>query len=96
MARSSLSAEMQAASDCEGELLYCRMAYLEMQKGHVSLENPNEVVKEIPADLITDSNALYDSLMKNESACLGLEERRSGIEGLALKESLSLSGCSVR
>ena len=96
VARSSLSAEMQAASDCEGELLYCRMAYLEMQKGHVSLENPNEVVKEIPADLITDSKALYDSLMKNESACLGLEERRSGIEGLALKESLGLSGCSVR
>ena len=47
-----------------------------------------EVAAEVPATLVLDSRGAYDALARSESSCLGLREKRSGLEPWALKKSL--------
>lgn len=37
--------------------------------------------------MITDARALYDAVHHQESSCLGMEERRTGMEALLLKQT---------
>jgi hypothetical protein len=47
----------------------------------------DDIVNKVPCILVTDAKALYDASL-SETSALGLKERRSGIELLALKENL--------
>ena len=94
--RSSLGCETQAANDAEGELAYMRLAYLETEKGSVNLQNISKELHKVTGVMVSDCKALYDSLMTSESSCLGQEDKRNGIETLALKENIVDGGTLFR
>ena len=43
-----------------------------------------------------DSRGVYDALARSKSACLGLKDKRSGLEALSLKRSLVETRCGLR
>ncbi|CAK0880367.1 unnamed protein product, partial [Prorocentrum cordatum] len=88
VARSSLSAEIQEASDAEGEQMMVRLVLYEVLFGSVDLQNRAAALLHIPGALVTDCKAFYDGVVKSESAGLGLDERRTAIEALALRRAL--------
>ena len=80
VARSSNSAELQAAADAEGELSYIRLSLREFVGETIPLQRWQEATAQIPSVLVLDSRGVYDALARSESACLGFEgqEVRSG------------------
>ena len=96
IARSSTAIEVQSASLGEEELQYCRLALGESLFGKFSIKQWEERVKMIPGALVMDCRGVFDSLSKSESSCLGMKERRTGIEALAIKRSLLSTGTSLR
>ena len=97
VARSSLSAEAQAATIAEGELTILRLANEELTKGGVDLQNFDHALQAgVPDTMITDCKALYDAECKVETAGLGVADRRCSIEILGLRQNIRNSGTTVR
>ncbi|CAK0911327.1 unnamed protein product, partial [Prorocentrum cordatum] len=96
VARSSLSAESQEASDAEGEQMMVRLVLYEVLVGSVDLRNRAAALHHIPGALVADCKAFYDGVVKSESAGLGLDERRTAIEALALRRALEEGEAIVR
>ena len=96
VARSSLAAEIQEASDAEGEQMMVRLVLFEVLFGDINLHVRREALLRVPAALVTDCKAFYDGAVKSESAGLGLDERRTAIEALALRRALEEGGTLVR
>ena len=88
--RSSNSAELQAVADAEGELSYIHVGET------IPLQCWQEAAAQVPGALVLDSRGVYDALARSESACLGLEDKRSGLEALSLKGSLVETRCGLR
>jgi len=84
VARSSLAAEIQSKSTGEDESYLIRLMWSELNGATGTVD---EMVNETPFVLIPDAKALYDA-NQSETSSLGLKERRSGIEFLAIKENL--------
>ena len=76
MARASPSIETQSASNGEEQLQYVRLVFAKFSLASVS-EDWSTIAQSIPA-----------AMVKDEPACLGMKERRTEIEALALKRSL--------
>ena len=72
VARSSNSAELQAATDAEGELSYIRLSLRGLIGETIPLQRLQEAAAQVPAALVLDSRGVYDALPRSESACLGL------------------------
>ena len=51
--------------------------------------NANEQVALLPGALVLDCKALFDGVSRCESSALGLSDKRSAFEAMALKISLS-------
>ena len=49
VARSSLSAEAQALSHCEQELMYTRLAWFELNGGTIDVKNPAASIVQVSA-----------------------------------------------
>ena len=96
VARSSNFAELQAAADAEGELSYIRIALREFVRETIPLQRWQEAAAQIPSALVLDSRGVHDALARSESACLGLKDKRSGLEALSLKRSLVEIRCGLR
>ena len=96
VARSTSAAEVQAAADADDEMLYVRLAMYEILRGHYTLSQWGPAASSIPAALVLDCRGVYDALARSESACLGLKDRKSGLEALALKQSLQECRTSLR
>ena len=96
VARSSNSAELQAAADAEGELSYIRLSLRELVGEPIPLQRWQEAAAQIPSALVLDSRGVHDALARSESACLGLKDKRSGLEALSLKHSLVETRCGLR
>ena len=98
VARSSLAAETQAASEAEEELMLVRMQWKEMLGYDVNLRNPGTEIRSIPGILVTDAKSLYDVLHKEDlnSAAGGLQEKYSALELLSLCERVRDGQTSVR
>ena len=98
VARSSLAAETQAASEAEEELMLVRMQWKEMLGYDVNLRNPGTEIRDIPGILVTDAKSLYDVLHKEDlnSAAGGLQEKYSALELLSLCERVREGQTSVR
>ena len=96
VARSSNSAELQAAADAEGELSYIRLSLRELLGETIPLQRRQEAAAMVPSVLMLDSRGVYDALARSESACLGLKDKRSGLEALSLKRSLVETKCGLR
>ena len=93
---SSNSAELQAAADAEGELSYIRLSLRELVGETIPLQRWQEAAAQIPSALVLDSRGVCDALARSESACLGLKDKRSGLEALSLKRSLVETRCGLR
>ena len=52
--------------------------------------------RQIPAALVVDCRGVYDALARSSSSCLGLKDKKSGLEALALKQSLVEFGIVIR
>ena len=96
VARSSNSAELQAAADAEGELSYIRLSVRELFGETIPLQRWEDAAAQIPAALVHDSRGVYDALARSQSACLGLKDKRSGLEALSLKRPLVGTQCGLR
>ena len=88
VARSSNSAELQAAADAEGELSYIRRSLRELVGETIPLQRWQEAAAQIPSVLVLDSRGVYDALARSESACLGLKDKKSGLEALVAEALL--------
>ena len=92
VARSSSSAETQAASTGEEEAMYCRLVLSEVLYGAINLKAWEEAYALIPGALVLDCRGVYDALSKSESSALGMTDRRSGLEALALTRGMRRPG----
>ena len=90
--------ETQAVACGYEELEYARAAWAWL----ISPKSPtvteyNQLAKQVPAAIVTDSKGLYDALARSESAGLGLKQDiRSAIECLALRQMLAQTDTIVR
>ena len=96
MARSSSAAETQTAPDGSDEAVYKRLYSKEVMFGQLDLRNWQSETRQIPAVLVVDCRGVYDALARSSSSCLGLKDKKPGLEALALKQSLVECGTIIR
>ena len=96
VARRSKAAELQAGTNAEGELTFICLPFWEIFGGAAPLKKWKDVAGQVPATLVLDSRGAYDALERSGSSCLGLKDRRSGLEALALKRSTVKTPCASR
>ena len=60
------------------------------------MRNWQSEARQIPAALVVDCRGVYDALARSSSSCLGLKDKKSGLEALALKQSLVECGTIIR
>ena len=96
VARSSAAAEIQAACDADDESLYCRLALSAILFGQFALKDYASAAATIPAAHVIDARCVYDALARSESSTLGLRDKKSGLEALSLKQSVSSSRTALR
>ena len=91
IARSSLSAEIQAFSIAEEELMYVRLQWLEMNGVDIPTHDAASVVKQSPGVLVTDAKSLFDVIKKGpqNTSGLGLKEKYSVLDMLSVFQRLS-------
>ena len=58
------------------------------QRGQDVTEMVDENVKKIPGAIVTDAKSVYDGVEKRESFSAGLQDRRSGIETVAIRQQI--------
>ena len=64
--------------------------------GQLDLRNWQSEARQIPAALVVDCRGVYDALARSSSFCLGLKDKKSGLEALALRQSLVECGTIIR
>eukprot|EP00435_Cladocopium_sp_Y103_P052568 s378_g16.t1 len=95
--RSPACAETHAVVDGEDELFHVRYLWSEMHMAPSVLAsmNADQVVRQSPGILVTDSRNFYDKLSKDTPIIKGAE-RRADIEALTVKESMTSTGLMLR
>ena len=96
VARSSSAAETQAAADGDDEAVYVRLCLKEVLFGQLDLRNWQSEARQFLAALVVDCRGVYDDLARSSCSCLGLKDKKSGLEALALKQSLVECGTVIR
>ena len=79
VARSSLSAEVQALAVAEDELHLTRAAWFEMSGGFFDLNNPDHCIKQVTGVAVIDAKSIYDTL-NSQTQPLQLAEKRTSAE----------------
>lgn len=94
IARSSLSAEIQALAEGEQELMMLRVQWAELLGHHVDLRKPHLATSQIPAAMVVDAKSVYDAVQKGEtaSAAYSMKEKYAALELMAVAENLRLQG----
>ena len=95
VARSSMSAELQALSNAEDELHLCRLAWAEFNGHDIDLNAIDEVVRSVPGTVIIDAKSIYDSLT-SQNQPMQLAEKRSALELLAYLKNTEANGTDTR
>ena len=97
-ARSSLSAEAQALSEAENELMYTRLAWCELCGMEVDLKAPELSIQKISGTLVIDAKSLYDIVQKKDlnSAAFGLRDKHISLEVMCLLEAIQRLKTDVR
>ena len=96
VARSSSAAETQAAADGDDEAVYNRLCLKEVLFGQLELRNWQSETRQIHTSVVMDCRGVYDALARSSSSCLGLKDKKSGLEAHALKHSLVECGRAMR
>ena len=98
IARSSLSAEIQAFSIAEEELMFTRLQWLEMVGHNIPTKDPATIVRRSPGIMVTDAKSLYDIIKKGvqNTSGLGLKEKYSALDMLSVFQRLAKCGTETR
>ena len=88
VAMSSSAAETQAAANGDDEAVWIRLCLKEVLFGHLDLKNWQSEARQLPAALLVDCHGVHDAWARSSSSCLGFKDKKSGVDALALKESL--------
>ena len=96
--RSSLSAEVQAFSEGEEELMYTRLAWAELRGLAVDLQNVTETLRLVGGVMVTDAKSLYDIIRKDDlnTAALGMKDKYSALEVMSVLERLRRGATTTR
>ena len=88
VARSSSSAETQAAAQAQEETEILRLLWLKIVQGGHDDTIINQEIFKIGGCLIIDAKGVFDAIHRSESAALFVQDKRSAVEGLALREAI--------
>ena len=94
VARSSSAAEVQAAGSTQEEQEYVRLVMYEILYGKFPLTEWAEACPAIPGALIMDCRGIFDAL-NSESSGLGMKDKRSAVEALALRRAMNSTGTTL-
>jgi len=89
--KSSLAAEAQAFAEALDQQLVVRhmiSSLLGRKQGLELTDYVDGIVKQIPASIVTDAKSWHDGVEKRESFSAGLQDRRSGIEVVAIRQQV--------
>ena len=96
VARSSLAAESQAASEAADAMLYASTFWKLMWAPNLPLDDPmTPKLKNNPC-LVTDAKALYDLLIRQDLQSSGGADKRTTIEVLVTKDKLRCAAATVK
>ena len=97
VARSSTSAEVQMSGNALDQHEFVKLFMHVLRSAeHVDLRNPDKILSSVESCLISDSKNVYDGLEKIETSGLQMEERRTAIELLGIKERLQQANVRCR
>ena len=66
---------------------YIRLMWAELEEGgEIDLNQADSIAARTTGVLVIDAKGVYDSITRSESAALSMSDKRSAVEGLALKE----------
>ena len=90
VAKSSLSAEIQALGDGEQELMYIRAEWAELTGYELNLRQPELATSKIPGAVIIDAKSVYDAFYKGEgaSSAFSMKEKYAALDLMAITENL--------
>ena len=91
VARSSLSAEIQALAEGEQELMACRLQWAEMLGRAPDLRQPWQTVATVPAAAVVDAKSVWDAFQKGDTATsmFSMKEKYAALELMAVEESMT-------
>ena len=75
---------------------HVRALWYDIHVGIVNLKEIDREVSRIPGALLIDSTGISKAVMRSESAARSMNDKRSAVEGLALKECLARSKTRMR
>ena len=97
VARSSTSAEVQMASTATDAHEFIKKILLDwFNKEPIHHDKVDDAMKQVQSVMVCDSRNLYDALSKIESSGLHLEEKRTAIEVLSIRERTQATGVTIR
>ena len=97
VARSSTSAEAQMVGNGLDFHEFVKLAYLNMSQTHkMDLRRADEYSCQFESFLVSDSKNVYDALVKVETSGLHMEEKRTAVELLGIKERLGQARVTIR
>lgn len=90
VARSSLSAEIQALAEGEQELMFVRAEWCELLGHQLDPRQPELLTSMVSGAMIVDAKSVYDAFQKGDAATsvFGLKEKYAALELLAVGENL--------
>ena len=62
----------------------------------MNVKDVREALSRTRATMVTDCRGLYDALLRNVSAGLGTDDRRTSIEALSLRQGMKEGGTELR
>ena len=96
VARSSGSAETQAATQAQEETEFIRLLWLEIVQGGYDDTIIDQEISKVEGCLIIDAKGVFDAFHRSESAALSMQDKRSVVEGLALGEAIGRTRTLLR
>ena len=96
VARSSGSGETQAATQAQEETEFIRLLWLETMQGGYDDTVVDQKISKVGGCLIIDANGVFDAIFRRESAALSVQDKRSAVEGLALREAIGRTRTLLR
>ena len=96
VARSSLSAETQALADLDGEMMYARLTWAEMNGHRGDLKLKDEWIRSVSAFMVIDARALFDALERGDLTISSMKDKFSALETLALAQSMTMLGTHLQ
>ena len=85
---SSGSAETQAATQAQEETEFIRLLWMEIVQGGYDDTIIGQEISKVGGCLIIDAKGVFDAIHRSESAALSVQDKRSAVEGLALREAI--------